>query len=167
MIGSPCQNTDADVGITAAVDRQDTALARRHCGCCFACRGRARAVAAELWQAGQASIEEATSRSTGKACLVDGGGPTAAYKATSKTGFGGLIIAAAPTDEDNSAARTTPCGVAVKAADLGKQTFAKQRSSAANTDIPAGDPSGHVHNARRGNAYFTATDLPTKDSNGL
>ena len=104
---------------------------------------------------------------TGKACLVDGGGPTAAYKATSKTGFGGLIIAAAPTDEDNSAARTTPCGVAVKAADLGKQTFAKQRSSAANTDIPAGDPSGHVHNARRGNAYFTATDLPTKDSNGL
>ena len=163
MIGSPCQNTDADVGVTAAVDRQDTALARRHCGCCFACRGRARAVAAELWQAGQASIEEATSRSTGKACLVDGVGATVTYKATSKTGFGPLDLMAAPTDQDNSTARTAPCGVAVKAADLGKQTFAKQRSSAANTDIPA----GHVHNARRGNAYFTATDLPTKDSNGL
>src|SRR6516162_9463619 len=98
MIGSPCQNTDADVGVTAAVDRQDTALARRHCGCGCACRVRARTVAAELWQAGQAASEAATSRSTGKACLVDGGGPRAAYTATSKPGFGGLIIAAAPTD---------------------------------------------------------------------
>ena len=104
---------------------------------------------------------------TGKACLVDGVGATVTYKATSKTGFGPLDLMAAPNDQDNSTARTAPRGVAVKAADFWKQTFAKQQSSAANTDVPAGDPSGHVHNARRGNAYFTATDLPTKDSNGL
>jgi hypothetical protein len=73
---------------------------------------------------------------------------------------------AAP-DRDSSAARTAPFGVAVKAADLWRQPFAKQQSSVANADIPAGNPSGMSTTVRRGNAYFTATDLPTKDSNGL
>ena len=110
MIRSRCQNTDADgesprpstVGTWPWLDTIADAVSLA-AGDFYRSVGHAGAVAAELWQAGQASSRRRRRVQPTKACVVDGVGATVTYKATSKTGFGGvdfgsMIVVAAPIE---------------------------------------------------------------------